>query len=118
MKIKNCPICGGKARLEGTAIKCSCGYAIAWTGENAQEKVVRDWNGQKGGNMVNVKLLKETIVLRGVKISHVARELGITYVSMNNKLKGKHEITLTEALEMKKILRLTQDEWNEIFDAE
>lgn len=71
----------------------------------------------KEEKMVNEKLLKETIVSRGVKISHVARELGITYVSMNNKLKGKHEITLTEALEMKKILRLTQDEWNEIFDA-
>ena len=67
--------------------------------------------------MVNLDLLKETIKERGVTQAHIAKKLNITYVALCNKTRGKHAFSLGEALELKRILRLTQEEWDAIFDA-
>lgn len=61
-------------------------------------------------------LLKEFIERSGMSLTNIAKKLDITYVALNNKLKGKYAFTLEEALELKRILNLTQSEWNAVFD--
>ena len=68
--------------------------------------------------MGNMELLKEFIDRRKISLTNVAKALNITYVALNNKLKGKYAFTLDEALLLKKILGLTQSEWNAVFDEE
>jgi len=68
--------------------------------------------------MGNMTLLKELIERSGISLTNIAKALGITYVALNNKLKGKFDFTLEEALKLKKILDLTQSEWNAIFNEE
>ena len=67
------------------------------------------------GNMV---LLREFITRSGISLTNIAKQLNITYVALNNKLKGKFAFSLDEALLLKKILKLTQSEWNAVFDEE
>lgn len=71
--------------------------------------------GQKIGNMA---LLREFINRSGISLSNVAKALNITYISLNNKLSGRYAFTLDEALALKKILSLTQSEWDAVFDEE
>lgn len=66
----------------------------------------------------NIELLKEFINRSGISLTNIAKQLNITYVALNNKLKGKFAFTLDEALALKKILNLTQSEWNAVFDEE
>lgn len=66
--------------------------------------------------MGNMKLLKEFIDRSGISLTNIAKQLGITYVALNNKLKGKYAFTLDESLQLKKILNLTQSEWDAVFD--
>jgi plasmid maintenance system antidote protein VapI len=68
--------------------------------------------------MGNMELLREFIKRSGMSITTVARKLNITYVALNNKLNGKFAFTLDEALLIKRILNLTQKEWNAVFDEE
>lgn len=68
--------------------------------------------------MGNMTLLKEFIDRSGISLTNLAKQLNITYVALNNKLKGKFAFTLDEALLIKKILGLTQSEWNAVFDEE
>ena len=68
--------------------------------------------------MGNMELLKEFIDRSGISLTNIAKQLNITYVALNNKLKGKYAFTLDEALLLKKILHLTQNEWNAVFDEE
>lgn len=68
--------------------------------------------------MGNMELLREFIERSGISITNIAKHLNITYVALNNKLKGKYAFTLDEALLLKKILGLTQTEWNAVFDEE
>ena len=68
--------------------------------------------------MGNITLLKELIDRSGMSRTNIAKALGITYVALNNKLKSKYAFTLDEALALKKILGLTQSEWNAVFDEE
>lgn len=66
--------------------------------------------------MGDMKLLKELIERSGISLANIAKQLNITYVALNNKLKGKYAFTLDEALILKKILHLTQSEWDAVFD--
>jgi len=66
--------------------------------------------------MGNLTLLKELIDRSGISYTNVAKQLNITYVSLNNKLSGKYAFTLKEALQLKRVLNLTQSEWNAVFD--
>lgn len=66
--------------------------------------------------MADLELLKELIKRSGKSLTHIAKELNITYISLNNKLKGRFDFTLKEALALKTILDLTQPEWDAVFD--
>lgn len=68
--------------------------------------------------MGNMALLKDFIERSGISYTNIAKKLNITYVALNNKLQGKYAFTLDEALLLKKILGLTQSEWNAVFDEE
>lgn len=68
--------------------------------------------------MGNMELLREFIDRSGISLTNIAKQLNITYVALNNKLKGKFAFSLDEALLLKKILGLTQTEWNAVFDEE
>lgn len=68
--------------------------------------------------MGNMELLREFVDRSGISLTNIAKQLNITYVALNNKLKGKFAFTLDEALLLKKILGLTQSEWNAVFDEE
>ena len=63
-----------------------------------------------------MELLREFIGRSGMSLTNVAKRLNITYVSLNNKLKGEYKFTLDEALTLKKILNLTQSEWDAVFN--
>lgn len=63
-----------------------------------------------------MELLKKFINRSGMSLTNVAKALNITYMALNNKLQGKYKFTLEEALQLKKILNLTQSEWNAVFD--
>ena len=67
--------------------------------------------------MTNVNLLKEIITRNELSFTSVAKKLGITYVAFNNKLKGRYAFTLDEALALKRILSMTQTEWNKVFNS-
>lgn len=66
--------------------------------------------------MGNMELLRNFIERSGISLTNIARQLSITYVAFNNKLKGKYAFTLDEALLLKKILGLTQSEWDAVFN--
>lgn len=66
--------------------------------------------------MINVELLEEFIKRSGMSYTNIAKELNITYVALVAKRRGERAFTLDEALKLKKILNLTQSEWNAVFD--
>lgn len=68
--------------------------------------------------MGNMELLKTFIERSGISLTNVAKRLNITYVALNNKLNGKYPFTLDEALLLKRVLHLTQSEWDAVFDEE
>ena len=68
--------------------------------------------------MINVELLEEFIKRSGMSYTNIAKELNITYVALVAKRRGERAFTLDEALKLKKILNLTQSEWNAVFDGE
>lgn len=68
--------------------------------------------------MGNMELLRELIDRSGMSLTNIAKALNLTYVSLNNKLKGRYAFTLKEALKLKRVLGLTQSEWNAVFDEE
>lgn len=73
---------------------------------------------KKKPNTADFRLLKDYIKKSGFSITDVAKALGITYVALNAKLKGEYAFTLDEALQLKKILKLTQVQWDAIFNKE
>ena len=66
--------------------------------------------------MNNMDLLRDFIKRSGISYTNIAKMLDITYIALNNKLKGKFKFTLDEALSLKKILNLTQNEWDAVFN--
>lgn len=66
--------------------------------------------------MIDIELLRKFIARSGKSLTRIAKELDITYISLNNKLKGKFDFTLKEALALRSILDLTQREWDAVFD--
>lgn len=59
--------------------------------------------------------LREYILSHGINQQWVARELGISYQALYVKLNGKGNFSLKQALKIKELLRLTEQEFDEIF---
>ena len=45
---------------------------------------------------MNVELVNQYIRDSGLKLGYIAKQLGITYVALHNKMIGKHPFTLQE----------------------
>lgn len=61
-------------------------------------------------------MFKEYLKERGINQQWLARELGITYQALYVKLKGKGNFSLKQALKIKDLLRLTEDEFKQFFE--
>lgn len=64
---------------------------------------------------MNHELLKETIQDRGVKVSVLADKMGISRQSLHMKLNGERSFDQGEIMAIKTNLRLSDDEFMEIF---
>lgn len=64
---------------------------------------------------MNHELLKETIQDRGIKVSVLADKMGISRQSLHMKLNGERSFDQGEIMAIKTNLRLSDDEFMEIF---
>lgn len=64
---------------------------------------------------MNHELLKDTIQNRGVKVSVLAEKIGITRQSLHMKLNGERSFDQGEIMSIKINLRLSDEEFMEIF---
>lgn len=65
--------------------------------------------------MIDTELLQEKLNNSGYKMTFVAKELGITYQALLNKLNNKHEFTYGEIISLGRLLHLTGAEVDRIF---
>lgn len=68
-----------------------------------------------GPTCIDSAALREVIANSGVKLIHIANNIGITSQSLLNKIDGKSDFWWHEVIELNKILRLTPDEFKKIF---
>lgn len=59
--------------------------------------------------------LKAVIADKGLKLTYIADELGITYAALNKKLNGETEFKAPEMSKLRTVLRLSDEELIEIF---
>ena len=69
----------------------------------------------KGGEQMNVNMLKGKITEKGLNVEMLANQIGINRASMYRKLGNAEKITIGEARKIKAALNLTADEATEIF---
>ena len=67
--------------------------------------------------MCNATLLRQKIDDSGYKLRFIAKKLGITYAGLLKKLNNETEFKASEIAVLKKLLKLTDDEVNQIFFA-
>lgn len=65
--------------------------------------------------MPNLQLLNQAIADRGLKQRFIAGKMGITEVTLSNKLNGNKEFTVNEANALSAILLLSRKERDSIF---
>lgn len=62
-----------------------------------------------------MELFKKYLVEHGIKQQWLAKELGLTYQALYVKLVGKGNFSIKQALTIKKLLRLTEQEFETFF---
>lgn len=67
--------------------------------------------------MCNTTLLRQKIDDSGYKLRFIAKKLGITYAGLLKKLNNETEFKASEIAVLKELLKLTDDEVNQIFFA-
>lgn len=65
--------------------------------------------------MVNINLLKTTIIDRGMSIVKLSEKSGIERATLYNRFNGKGEFTASEIVGITDALRLTDNERDSIF---
>lgn len=65
--------------------------------------------------MTDVEELGVEIAKSGLKISHIAERLGLSREGLYKKLNGETEFKASEIMQMKTILRLSNERRDEIF---
>jgi hypothetical protein len=65
--------------------------------------------------MTDVKLLRDTIDRKGVKICKVCSALNVSGPTLRRKMKGEQPFKQSEIVKMRDFLSLTDDEVHEIF---
>lgn len=64
---------------------------------------------------MNADLLRNRIKESGLKYGFIAEKCGLTYPGLLNKLNGVREFKLTEANTIKNLLKISDEEFCEIF---
>ena len=67
---------------------------------------------------MNVELVNQYISDSGLKLCYIAKQLGITYVALHNKMIGKYPFTLQELTILRDLLKLDDDQWNSLLGQE
>lgn len=105
--LKRCPLCGGEPKMEQVStqsvIRCKCGYGICWTGDNAEEKAIKDWNThlrledpimekirRRDGKILKAELIKSYVAFEGDRRFIFKAEDGKEYRCVQG-LKGIYE---------------------------
>ena len=70
---------------------------------------------RKGDKLMKVNKLKAKVVERGMTIEKLANKLGIHQATLYRKLNASDNITIGEAVKMKKILDIKNEEAVDIF---
>lgn len=70
---------------------------------------------QGGERMTDSKLLRKLIMESGLKYYYIAECLGISRFCLSKKIDNKSEFKISEALKLAKILKLTEEQTNEVF---
>lgn len=65
--------------------------------------------------MTNAALLIQQIEKRGLKKSFIAEQMGISTMSLRNKISGLTEFKISEVLRMQDLLGLNDDQTRDIF---
>lgn len=65
--------------------------------------------------MVNIELLENTIKNRGIKKTHIANRIGVTYVTFTKKMRKQSPFTIEDAAAIQHALNLTDVERDNIF---
>ena len=68
--------------------------------------------------MTNTDLLKRKIDESGYKMQYIAEYIGVSYQALYNKIGNKTEFLASEIMKLSELLKLTDEERNEIFFAE
>ena len=68
--------------------------------------------------LTNTEGLSEEIVRSGLKITHIAKVLGLSREGLYKKLNGETEFKASEIMQMKNILGLSNERRDEIFFAQ
>ncbi len=68
--------------------------------------------------MVNHAKLRGLMVERGLKVEELAKRLKLSRQSVSDKINGRRQITLIEALEISDSLNMSKDERDAVFFAE
>lgn len=64
---------------------------------------------------MNLEKLKDRIKDSGIKKTAIAKQMDIPYITLNRRLRGEGEFTVSQAVNLSRILRLTAAEKNDIF---
>ena len=70
---------------------------------------------QKGAKIMNMNKLRAKIIEQGTNVKEVAISIGITGPTLYRKMKMPQKITIGEAIQIKDVLGLTDEEALEIF---
>lgn len=69
-------------------------------------------------NLVNTTLLREKIEQSGYKMGYITEQLGITHQGLLNKLNEESDFKVSEAMILKDLLKLSDEDVSHIFFAE
>lgn len=67
--------------------------------------------------MTNTKKFRDKVESSGITFTYLAKRLGITREALYKKMKNETEFKASEIMNISKVLRLTENERNEIFFA-
>ena len=85
---------------------------------NIMKSVIKNHIRKGVENLTNTDLLKRKIDESGYKMQFIAEYIGVSYQALYNKIGNKTEFLASEIMKLSELLKLTDEERNEIFFAE
>lgn len=70
---------------------------------------------ERGGNVINKKMLKAAMVMSGMTQGDLAKAMGMSTPSMNYRINGKREFSISEIQMLCELLELSDEQKLQIF---